>query len=95
MGVLSLDKEANAKLHVLDEEDEKVNLSFNRFYLHFPANFYETYGFGSNEGGRIGLKDLKNTVEPKLIPRIGTNKIANIVSASNHSFVTYNAYKNR
>ena len=71
----------------LDEEEETFSVEFNRFYLNYPMNHYALYGFGSNDGGRLGLKDMKNVVEPKILPRLGSSKIVGVYSAASHTFV--------
>jgi hypothetical protein len=88
LGLLALDKDAHAKIELLDAEDEKFSVDFNRFYLHFPWVYYEVYGLGSNEGGRLGMKDVKAVLEPRPVPNVGKNKIVAILSAAGHSFVT-------
>ena len=87
IGMISFDKEMKARLAALDKPEEKFAIDLNRFYLHFPVNGYALYGFGSNEGGRIGLRDVKTTFEPKILPNAGLNKIVAIFSAGSHSFV--------
>lgn len=71
----------------MDEDEEKLNIPFNRFYLHFPWIYYEAYGFGSNDSGKLGLKDLKMTPEPKILSGLGKKKIIGIYSGMNHTIV--------
>ena len=59
----------------------------NRFYLQFPCETYITFAFGLNEGGRIGLKEVKNTEEPKQLPELAGVQIKTITSAMKHTFV--------
>lgn len=62
----------------------------NRFYLQFPCETYITFGFGLNESGRIGLKDVKNTDEPKPIPELAGVQVKTITSAMKRTFVFFN-----
>jgi len=87
IGITSLDKQMKAKLESLDNENEKLTLNFNKFYLHFPVSNYSLYGFGSNENGRLGLKDAKTNIEFKQIPRFGINEITGIYSGGSHTIV--------
>ena len=86
-GLVSLDREMKVKLHSIDKNEEKVTIGFNKLYVHIPKDCYTVYAFGSNEGGRLGLKDIKGTTEPKSLSRIGTNRIAAIYSAGSHTIL--------
>ncbi len=87
VGILSLDRGMKARLGALDEDEENFTIEFNRFYISYPMNHYSLYGFGSNDGGRLGLKDTKNVVEPKVLPKLGSNRIVGVYSAASHTFV--------
>lgn len=82
-----MDKDATTKFKLVGENENSIEVPYNKCYLSFPWIYYETYGFGSNEGGRLGLKDLINTSIPKTITGLGMKKPIAIHSGMNHTFV--------
>ena len=88
LGLITLDKDGSTKIELLEEEDKNISIPFSKFYFHFPWVYYETYGFGTNEGGRLGLKDLTTTSAPKVLSGLGMKKIVGICSGMSHTFVS-------
>ena len=88
IAMLTLDKAGKAALPSLNREEETLKSSFNQFYVHFPYETYASYALGNNEGGKLGLKDLKeNLAEPQIIPELLKMQIKAGVSHLNHSIL--------
>ena len=83
----SIDKDGNAELPQIDSEECKFVVDSNRFYLNFPCDTYTTYGFGSNEGGRLGLRDTSSCNAPTAIPELATVQVKSLVSSGRRSLV--------
>ena len=87
--MLSLDKDQNIKYKLVGENENSIEVPFNKCYFHYPWIYYETYGFGTNEGGRLGFKDLANTPIPKIVKGLGMKKPVAIYTGMSHTFVFY------
>ena len=85
--LISLDRRGKAKLRVLTEGEKDVKIRFSRFYVHYPYAGSQVFAFGSNDGGRLGLKDTKTTAGPVTIPGLGLQKILSIYSGGSHTIV--------
>ena len=87
--MISIDKEGCAELPSIESEECKFKVEGNSFYVSFPFDTYSTYGFGCNEGGKLGLKDAKQSEEPSAIPELANVNVKAIASLGRHTQVIF------
>ena len=83
----TVDKSTKSFLELASEEKTNINANFNRIYIRFPFEGTPIYGIGSNEGGRLGLKEIANADKFTFIPEFSREKILGIYSNGSHTLV--------
>ena len=89
IALVSLDKDGCAELPSIEKDKTKFTVPGNSCYVQFPCDTYATYAFGSSEGGKLGIRDLK-TDEPQLVHELGNLQIKAIVSGGKHTCAVTN-----
>ena len=83
--MVSIDRDGCAELPSIEGEESKFLVEGNRFYLHFPCDTFSTFAMGINDGGQLGLKEIKSADEPKIIPELAGTQIKAFVSGNKHT----------
>jgi alpha-tubulin suppressor-like RCC1 family protein len=86
------DSQLNLKENLNMLKELKVNLKssniFNLLKIKNEINFGETYSFGFNYGGQLGLGNTTDQSTPQMIPFFKTEKIKNVSCGDHHTIIT-------
>ena len=84
---LSSDKTFNSILERINDKETTLNINFNRIYITFQIEQASCYGFGSNEGGRLGVGSIETVKSPVEIKEVGCGRVSKVYSADSHTIL--------